>query len=60
MAYKHDKIKTTGHSTRSIGPSCALYNGASLKSILEAADWSRDSTFTKFYLKDVKMNVLNC
>ena len=59
MAYKHD-IKTTGHSTRSIGPSCALYNGASLKSILEAADWSRDSTFVKFYLKDVNVNVLSC
>lgn len=57
-AYEDKAKKVKAHSTRSIGPSWALYNGASIKSVLEAADWSRESTFTKFYLKRVAPEVL--
>ena len=46
--------KIRAHSTRSISTSWALFNGAAMKSILEAADWSRQSTFTRFYLKNVQ------
>ena len=35
-----------------IGPSWALLNDASMKAILEAAGWSKETTFTKFYLRD--------
>ena len=55
MAYDEDK-KVKAH--RAIGPSWALFNGASMRSIMETADWSRESTFTKFYLKDVQNSVL--
>ena len=48
-----------GHSTRSIEPSWALFKGALMKNILDSADWSQPSTFTKFYLKDVNPDVLN-
>ena len=58
MAYDRD-IKTTGHSTRAIiGPSWALFKGASMHSILDAADWSKETTFTRFYLRDVDVSVL--
>lgn len=53
LAYDKDK-KVKAHSTRSIGPSWALFNGASMRSILDTADWSKESTFTKFYFKDVQ------
>lgn len=62
MAYKlqNKSIKNVrGHSTRSIGPSWALFKGANMKNILDSADWSRANTFIKFYLKDVNMNFLN-
>ncbi|XP_063442583.1 uncharacterized protein LOC134722881 [Mytilus trossulus] len=49
MAYNDKKKSVKAHSTRAIGPSWALYKGASMKNIMEAADWSRESTFTKFY-----------
>ena len=58
LAYKDHKMKVKGHSTRAIGPSWALFNGASVNSILSAADWSRESTFTKFYLCDVNATAL--
>ena len=51
-------IKTTGHSTRAIGPSWALFKGANMHSILDAADWSKETTFTRFYLRDVDVSVL--
>lgn len=59
LAYDDQKLKVRGHSTRAIGPSWALFNGAPLKAILEAADWSRESTFTKFYLRNVDLCVLD-
>ena len=48
-------LKAKGHSTRAIGTSYALYKGASLESILAAADWSRKSTFVKYYLRDISV-----
>ena len=58
MAYNGECGAVKGHSTRAIGTSWALYNGASIKSVLEAADWSRESTFTRFYLRDLEVQVL--
>ena len=58
-AYGEQKIHVRGHSTRAIGPSWALFNGAPMKAILEAADWSRESTFTKYYLRNVDICALN-
>ncbi|CAC5381165.1 unnamed protein product [Mytilus coruscus] len=46
MAYGEDDFKVNAHSTRAIGPSWALFNGASMKSILDSADCSTDTTFT--------------
>ena len=46
-------LQARGHSTRAIGTSYVLYKGASLDSILAAADWSRKSTFVKYYLRDM-------
>lgn len=59
LAYADAKFKVRGHSTRAIGPSWALYNGASMKVILEAADWSKETTFTNFYLRDVNITPMN-
>lgn len=59
MAYADKTLRVKGHSTRSVGPSFALFNGASLKAVLEAADWSSESCFVKHYLKDTYANVLN-
>ena len=52
QAYDDSDMKVKAHSTRAIGPSWALFKGASLNSILEAADWSKDSTI-KFYYREV-------
>ena len=57
--YDDGSKKVKAHSTRAIGPSWALYNGASIKSILEAADWSNESTFLRFYLRDLSATVPN-
>lgn len=58
MAYDDKTLKVKAHSTRAIGPSWALYNGASMKAILEAADWSKESTFINFYLRNIEVDVL--
>jgi hypothetical protein len=61
FCYKKEKKsigKIRGHSTRSIGPSWALFKGASLQQIMEAADWSRETTFTKYYLKPVNVDFM--
>ncbi|CAC5415908.1 unnamed protein product [Mytilus coruscus] len=61
MAYENPNFKVKAHSSRAIGPSWALFNGASMKSILESADWSTDTTFIKFYLRNVdKGFILMC
>ncbi|MCW4309287.1 MAG: tyrosine-type recombinase/integrase [Candidatus Thiodiazotropha endolucinida] len=53
QAYNDSDLKVKAHSTRAIGSSWALFKGASLSSILETADWSRDSTFKKFYYRQL-------
>ena len=59
MAYKNDKLKVKAHSTRAIGTSWALSKGASLSSILEAADWSSADTFVRFYYREMDSQVLS-
>ena len=41
------------HDTRSVSSSWALFNGASLKDIQQAAYWSSPNTLILCYLKDV-------
>lgn len=50
ITYVDDKKKVNAHSTHAVAPSLALYKGASLKSILDSADWAVESIFPKFYL----------
>ena len=57
--YKDPKMKVKGHSTRAIGSSWELFNGAFANSILNAVNWSPESTITKFYLRDVNATMLN-
>ncbi|CAC5366274.1 unnamed protein product [Mytilus coruscus] len=60
LAYPDSSLENIkAHSTRAIVPSWALYKGASINSILEAADWSLESTFEKFYLRDLSVDVLD-
>ncbi len=59
MAYNDTKKNVKGHSTRAIGPSWALYNGASVKSICDAADWKSENTFAKFYMRTVDVKSLD-
>ncbi|CAC5396319.1 unnamed protein product [Mytilus coruscus] len=58
-AYNKKDKKCRAHSTRALGPSWALFNGASVKSIMDTADWSKESTFTRFYLRHIDVEVLN-
>ena len=51
--------KVTGHSTRSVGPSWALFKGTSMKSVLESVDWSQETTFVKHYLSCVNVDFLS-
>ena len=53
LAYLDSIVKVKGHSTGAIGPSWALFNGASVSSILDAADWFKESTFVRFYLREL-------
>ena len=46
-------LKVNAHSTWAIDPSWALFKGASLSSLLEAADWSKDSVFKRFYNRQI-------
>lgn len=55
MTLQNKHLKVKGHSTRAIGSSYALYKGASLESVLSAADWSRKSTFVQFYLREMDL-----
>ena len=58
LAYMNSDLNVRGHLTRAIGPSWALYNGASMKSILEAPDWPTESTVIRFYLRDINITAL--
>ena len=46
-----DRVRA--HDTRSVSSSWALFNGASLKVIQQAAFWFNSNSFTSCYLKDV-------
>ena len=46
-------VRVRAHDTRSVSSSWALFNGASLKEIQQAAFWSNSNSFTSCYLKDV-------
>ena len=59
LAYEDPSMKVRGHSTRAIGPSWALFNGASANNILNAVDWSLESTFIRFHLRDFSAILLN-
>ena len=39
----------TAHSTKGASASAAARAGVALSDVMEAADWSRESTFKKFY-----------
>lgn len=58
-AYQDSNKTVKAHSTRAIGPSWALFNGASLKDILDAADWSKETTFTRFYMREIVPSALD-
>ena len=54
----------TAHSTRGASTSAAARPGVALSDIMEAADWSRESTFKNFYHRPTQksaftMGVLN-
>ena len=46
----------SAHSTRSVSSSAAAGAGIALSDIIEAADWSRESTFKRFYHKPTHNN----
>ena len=48
----------SGGSVRSGSSSYALARGASIETVLEAGDWSRVSTFKKFYFKPVPLTYM--
>ncbi len=61
FAYKRQNRSVSnvkGHSTRAVGPSWAIYREASVHSVLNSADWSRETTFTRHYLKSVFVDFL--
>ena len=47
----------TAHSTRGASASAAARAGVALSDIMEAADWSRESTFKKFYHRPTQKSV---
>ncbi|CAH1248153.1 C16orf58 [Branchiostoma lanceolatum] len=49
----------SAHSTRGASTSAAAAAGVSLTNILKAADWSRESTFQKFYRRETDMDHIN-
>ena len=44
-------VDVQGHSIRSVGATTAFEAGANIEAILSAADWSRSSTFERYYFK---------
>ena len=43
----------SAHSLRGVATTEALKQGVSATNILEMADWSQESTFTRFYYKPI-------
>ena len=54
LAYGDSGMNIRAHSTRAIGPSWALFRGASISSILDTADWSSDTTFKRYYYREME------
>ncbi|CAC5398485.1 unnamed protein product [Mytilus coruscus] len=54
------KRKIHAHSTRAniLALLWHFFKAASINSILESADWSSESTFSRFYLRELDVNVL--
>ena len=50
------KIRISAHSTRSASPSAAATAGVPLQTILEAAGWTQESTFSHFFKKHTHSN----
>jgi len=50
---KEKPSRLRAHSTRAVAPNWAAMDGAPLRRILEAADWRCQSTFARFYLRDM-------
>ena len=48
-----DSSVFSAHSTRGAASSKAAWIGVPVDAILEAADWSRPSTFSRFYRRDI-------
>jgi hypothetical protein len=56
MASKGVPDKTNAHTLRGMAASMAKLKRVPIQAILDAADWSSESTFGRFYLKDVTTN----
>ena len=58
VAYESQNLslnsKVKGHSTRSTATSWALLQGASISSIVRAADWSSTNVFANHYLRELR------
>ena len=50
-----DMSKFKAHSARSAAVSCVPLAGLSVDEIAKLGDWSNDSTFFQFYIKDVQI-----
>ena len=48
------------HSTRAASVSAAKMKGVSLRDILDAADWSRESTFRRYYYRPLSDSKFGC
>ena len=48
-----DPATFSAHSTRGAAASKAVKQGLPIESVLHAANWSRESTFRKFYHRDL-------
>ena len=46
-------FQARAHETRSVGPTIAFRKNMSVQRVLNAGVWSRQTTFTSFYLRDV-------
>ena len=51
--------KFTAHSTRAASVSAAKAKGLTVREILNAGNWSRESTFNKFYNKEITLTTEN-
>ena len=63
--HKQHSFESSSHSGQVLkaahiaGKQWALFNGASVNSVLNAADWSHESTFIRLYLCDMSATVLD-